>query len=83
MDGELKRLRTRVRQLEGKPNEHEVSKLVGDGTNSRMNSTAFGDAVGKTEVETPTKKEAKAQAWLRKNQGEAGTGIPTLPSSND
>ena len=70
MDQELKQLRRKVRQLDGKPNDDEVSELVGDGTNSRMNATrsAFSDVLGKAEEDTLAEKEAKAQAWLRRTQ---------------
>jgi hypothetical protein len=74
MDQELKQLRKRVRQLEGEPNEGEVSEPVGDGSNQRMNPTrsAFSDAVGKAEEVTLAKKGAKA--WLKKNPSEADRG---------
>jgi hypothetical protein len=64
---QVRKLKKQVRQLTPKASQDEVSDLVGDGTNLRMNPTrsAFSDAVGKAKEEKLAEKEAKAQARLK------------------
>jgi len=71
---QVRKLKKQVRQLTPRANDDEVSELVGDGTNERMNPTrrGFSDAVAKAEEGTLAAREAKAADWLRNNPSEVG-----------